>query len=221
MCDERLWQNLQLKLDSMYELIHVAIPNIHNLDDSIEFLDNFFAKEKINLFGFSLGAYIASYFAIKKPNRVKKLFLSSGTPGGISNEEINKRKQTIEMMKSSRLKNLSRKKIISVLEQKNQTNEKLISLIQNMHISLGKEAYITQMQIIINKIPLEKKLISLNIPINIFYSINDRLINHQSIEDLQNDYKHIQIVSIHGTSHMIPLELPNKLGDQIIAWMRL
>ena len=93
MTDERLWSRIIPLLKDEYELIHVPIPHTGDFDEIIDILFNLFTEDKVNLLGFSLGGYIASYFAITYPNRVNKLFMLAATPGSSSEAEIERRKQ--------------------------------------------------------------------------------------------------------------------------------
>lgn len=219
MCNERLWERLFPYLEDTYELVHVAIPNISDFDQILAILDNIFDEGKINLFGFSLGSYIASYYSIQYPQRVKRLFLNAGTPSKMSEKEIEKRNNVIELMKTLGFNGLSKSKVVSLLEESNQKDEKLISLIQNMYTSLGEKVYLSQMKTINNRISLENKIIKLNIPIYIYFSTNDRLFTYSSIEHFTALHTHIKKVTRVGTSHMIPLEFPEELSKQIQMWM--
>ena len=116
MCNERLWERVVPFLEDNYELVHIAIPNISSFDQIIAILDDTFQEEKINLFGFSFGAYIASYYSVQYPEKVKRLFLNAGTPSQMSNKEVEKRTKMIELMKTLGFNGLSTKKVISLLE---------------------------------------------------------------------------------------------------------
>jgi len=219
MCNEKLWDRLRPLLEHKYELVHIEIPNLSCFDQIIEVLDNRFEEEKINLFGFSFGAYIASYYNIKNPHKVKRLFLNAGTPSQMSAVEVEKRNNMIELMKTLGFNGLSRKKVISLLEKSNQEDDHLISLVQKMYTDLGEEVYLSQMRTINKRTSIEKHLLDLDIPIRLFYSTNDRLFTYESIDHFTDEHTHITKVSREGTSHMIPLEFPDELSHQIELWM--
>ena len=219
MCDERLWERLSPYLEDDYTLVYLEIPLTSNFDEIISILDKEFKEDKINLFGFSFGAYIASYYTVKHPHRVKRLFLNSGTPSVMTQEEIDKRNKMIERMDSFGFQVISSTKVASLLELPNHTDENLINLIQQMYGDLGKEVYISQIKTINNRIPLEEKLINLDLPIKLFFSTNDRLLNYDSLKKFTSEHKNITKISRVGTSHMIPLEMPKLLSKEIRSWM--
>lgn len=219
MTDERLWQRLKPFLEDEYELIHIALPLTEDFQKASQELEKTIKDEKINLLGFSLGAYLASYFTIRNPQRVNRLFLVAGTPAKMNENEIIRRTQTLTQMNNLGFKGLSKKKIVSLLEESNKNDEKLIDIVEKMFWDLGLETYNIQMKSTFNRVELNKELNSLSIPIKIFYSTEDRLFTHSALESFKDNNKYITKVSRFGTSHMIPLEFPRELSLEIKTWM--
>ena len=197
MTDERLWSRIKPLLENEYELIHIPIPHTEDFDEIIDILDKQFSndlEEKVNLLGFSLGGYIASYFAITYPNRVNKLFMLAATPGSSSEAEIERRKQKFTVIEQEGFLGLSYEKAKSLVEEKNQNDDELIKIIQDMFIELGKETFISQLTSTFYRKDLFEDLINLSIPIWFFYSINDRLLNQEAIKKLLLDNHNMNII---------------------------
>ena len=173
MTDERLWSRIIPLLKDEYELIHVPIPHTGDFDEIIDILFNLFTEDKVNLLGFSLGGYIASYFAITYPNRVNKLFMLAATPGSSSEAEIERRKQKFTVIEQEGFLGLSYEKAKSLVEEKNQNDEELIKIIQDMFMDLGKETFITQLTSTFHRKDLFIDLLNLDIPIWFHYSIDE------------------------------------------------
>ncbi len=163
MTDERLWSRIIPLLKDEYELIHVPIPHTGDFDEIIDILFNLFTEDKVNLLGFSLGGYIASYFAITYPNRVNKLFMLAATPGSSSEAEIERRKQKFTVIEQEGFLGLSYEKAKSLVEEKNQNDEELIKIIQDMFMDLGKETFITQLTSTFHRKDLFIDLLNLDI----------------------------------------------------------
>ena len=220
MTDERLWGRLFPLLEDEYELVHVPLPRTSDFEEASKKLEEIFKEEKINLLGFSLGAYMASYFTIKNPIRVNKLFLVAGTPGCMNPDEIEKRKLTLKQMNSLGFKGLSHKKILTLIEETNHNDEELINIIKDMFSDLGVDVYNVQMNSTFNRKDISKEFKKLSLPIKIFYSTRDRLFSHRVLENFTEEDSHIELVSREGTSHMISLESPKRLAQEIRQWIK-
>ena len=220
MTDHRLWSRLIPILQDEYELVHIPIPHSQDFDEIIDILFNTFKEEKINLLGFSLGGYIASYFAITYPNRVNRLFTVAATPGNSTEAEIERRKEKFVAIEKNGFVGLSYEKAKSLLEKKNQNDVELIKIIQDMFIDLGKERFISQLTSTFYRKDLFEDLTNLDIPIWFFYSVNDRLLNQEAVKNLLLDNHNMNVISRDGTSHNIPLEEPELLSSYIKDWMK-
>ncbi|QDF29311.1 alpha/beta fold hydrolase [Halarcobacter anaerophilus] len=216
MTDERLWSRLLPFLEKQYELIHFPIPLSENFDEIVKVLDKEIKDEKVNLLGFSLGGYISSYYAIKNPKRVKRLFLVSATPSATVKENVKKREKKLQEAKENNFPTLSLEKAKDLLEIKE--DEELIQIVASMFNDLGNEVYIPQLASTLKRVEMFEEFIKLNFPVRFYYSLNDRLLNHISINKILNKKENIQLVSREGTSHNIPLEFPKELSIEIKKW---
>jgi pimeloyl-ACP methyl ester carboxylesterase len=220
MTDERLWCRLLPFLEE-YEVIHTPIPHSEDFDEIIDILFEQFEEEKVNLLGFSLGGYIASYFAITYPNRVNKLFMLAATPGSSTEAEIERRKEKFAVIEKDGFVGLTYEKAQSLVEVQNQNDVELIEIIQNMFKDLGKETFISQLTSTFYRKDLFEDLVNLDLPIWFYYSTQDRLLNQKAIEKLNNTKHNMNIISRIGTSHNIPLEVPLLLSIEIKNWMKV
>jgi len=218
MTDERLWKNLFSLFDDTYELIHVNIPLKSTFDEIIDALS--FKEEKINLLGFSLGGYVASYFACKYPQRINKLFILAASPSSMHKDEIIKRSLAIEFTKKHGFKGLSAKKVISLLEEKNSNNTELIEVVQDMYQDAGAFVFELQMKATLLRKDLSQDLKALKNLVYFFYSKRDRLLNHNSLRKLEEEYAEARFIIHNSTSHMLPLEEPEKLHMLILEWIK-
>ena len=187
MTDERLWSRIKPLLENEYELIHIPIPHTEDFDEIIDILDKQFSndsEEKVNLLGFSLGGYIASYYAITYPNRLNRLLMVAATPGSSSEAEIERRKEKFTVIEKEGFKGLSYDKAKSLVEKKNKDDSELIKIIQDMFIDLGKERFITQLTSTFYRKDLFTDLVNLDLPIWFYYSEDDRLLSPNALDRL-------------------------------------
>lgn len=218
MTDERLWSRIKPFLTE-YELVHVPIPHTENFDEAIDILLDVFKEDKVNLLGFSLGGYIASYFAVTYPNRVNKLFMLAATPGASEEAEIERRREKFAVIEQDGFKGLPYEKAVTLVEDQNKEDDDLIKTIQDMFMDLGKKTFISQLTSTFNRVDLLEDLVTLKLNIWFYYSTKDRLLNHKSISKLQTLEHEMTLISREGTSHNIPLEVPKELSRKIKEWM--
>lgn len=216
MCDERLWSRLKPFLEDKYELIHLPIPFSDNFNTASKKLEGIIEDESINLLGFSLGAYLASYFTVKNPTKVKRLFLVAGTPGAMNDDEITKRKMAISQIQKFGFKGLSNKMVLSLIDEKNHNDSELIDLIKDMFKNLGEQTYKIQMKLTFNRVDISDDLKKLDIPIKFFYSVDDSLLNYEVLDSFKKEDKYIILHTKEGKSHMLPLEEPKYLANEIL-----
>ncbi|RXJ85342.1 alpha/beta fold hydrolase [Arcobacter cloacae] len=218
MTDERLWKRVIPLLENDYEIVHIPIPRSEDFDEIIDILFNEIKEEKINLLGFSLGGYIASYFAITYPNRVKRVFMVAATPGATNEAEIERRKEKFAIIEKEGF-GLSYEKALSLVEESNQNDEDLIQTIIDMFNDLGKNCFISQLTSTFYRKDLFEDLIHQDFPIWIFYSENDRLLNKEALKRLTTTTHNIKMIKREGSSHNIPLEAPFDFASNVKNWM--
>jgi pimeloyl-ACP methyl ester carboxylesterase len=218
MTDERLWSRL-IPFLSEYEIVHVPIPHSEDFDDIIDFLFKLFKEDKVNLLGFSLGGYIASYFAVTYPNRVNKLFMVAATPGSSTEAEIERRKEKFVVIEKNGFEGISYEKAQLLVEKQNRNDEALLKIIQGMFIDLGKETFVSQLTSTFYRKDLFEDLRHLGFPIWFYYSTNDRFLNPKALKKLNETKHNMKVISREGTGHNIPLEVPEALSIEIKKWI--
>ncbi|WP_375723945.1 alpha/beta hydrolase [Arcobacter sp. KX21116] len=218
MNDEKLWSRLIPLFDDSYEFIHLVIPLEDSFDKIVEVINEKIKDEKINLLGFSLGGYIACYFGLKYPNRVNKILAVACTPANLDEVECQRRKEAIEFTKKFGFKGLSRKKVLSLVEPQNQSDEELINLILKMYVDIGEEAFYSQFNATIIRENLSLKLINSNLNLAFLYANKDRLVSSKFMEEFSLKAKNIEFTQIEAQTHMLPLERAKEVKEKIIQW---
>ena len=131
MCNEKLWRELLPYLHHDIELVYLTIPQNKTFDELAEHYNTVFGNEKVSLVGFSLGGYIATYFAMLHPERIEKLFVISNSPTRLPDDELNQRNDTLKYVETYGYKGMSRKRVANFLDDANQ-NDDLINCILAM-----------------------------------------------------------------------------------------
>ena len=220
MTDIRLWSKALPLLKDDFEIIHIPIPSSTDFDEIVDILNKEFKEDKINILGFSLGGYIASYFTCKYPQRVKRLFTVAATPGTTSKVELERREKKLVDFENSSEFGLELEKAIMLLEEQNQSDLSLAQTMVDMFNDLGRDTFLTQLKSTFNRVDLFDKLKDKNIPIHMLYSSNDRLLDLEALDKLHNQKHNIKLIKRDGTSHNIPLEFPELFASSVKEWIK-
>ncbi|WP_066355958.1 alpha/beta fold hydrolase [Aliarcobacter skirrowii] len=220
MTDIRLWSKALPLLKDDFEIIHIPIPSSTDFDEIVDILNKEFKEDKINILGFSLGGYIASYFTCKYPQRVKRLFTVAATPGTTSKVELERREKKLVDFENSSEFGLELEKAIMLLEEQNQNDLSLAQTMVDMFNDLGRDTFLTQLKSTFNRVDLFDKLKDKTIPMHMLYSSNDRLLDLEALDKLHNQKHNIKLIIRDGTSHNIPLEFPELFASSIKKWIK-
>ena len=220
MTDIRLWSKALPLLKDDFEIIHIPIPSSTDFDEIVDILNKEFKEDKINILGFSLGGYIASYFTCKYPQRVKRLFTVAATPGTTSKVELERREKKLVDFENSSEFGLELEKAIMLLEEQNQSDLSLAQTMVDMFNDLGRDTFLTQLKSTFNRVDLFDKLKDKTIPMYMLYSSNDRLLDLEALDKLHNQKHNIKLIKRDGTSHNIPLEFPELFASSVKEWIK-
>ena len=220
MTDIRLWSRALPFLKDDFEIIHIPIPSSTDFDEIVDILNKELKEDKINILGFSLGGYIASYFTCKYPQRVKRLFTVAATPGTTSKVELERREKKLVDFENSSEFGLELEKAIMLLEEQNQSDLSLAQTMVDMFNDLGRDTFLTQLKSTFNRVDLFDKLKDKTIPMYMLYSSNDRLLDLEALHKLHNQKHNIKLIKRDGTSHNIPLEFPELFASSVKEWIK-
>lgn len=213
--DKRLWHKLE-PFFCDYKFVHIDIPIESSIEKIVEKIAFDIEDENINLLGFSLGGYLASYLAIKYPKKVKQLLLISSSTTNLSEKEIKERELGLNIVEKFGFKSLSKKKILSLIEDTD--NSELIKLISDMYKDSGKENFFNQIKATTLREDITDELLSLNIEKTILYGSEDSFISTQYIKDLEEKNNN-KLKKIETKSHVLPLEYPKETASYIMKWL--
>lgn len=220
MCNEKLWIALLPYLHRSLELVYLDIPRGKNFDELAIHYNDLLGNDKINLIGFSLGGYIASYFATLYPERIEKLFVISNSPTRLPVDELSQRSDILKFVKAYGYKGIGRNKVAGLFDVKNQQS-RFIDLILEMDSELGEDEFISQYQHTSARADLARMISQLQLHAHFYYSENDRLVNSQWLNELTNLTPNVAVISTPGSGHMLPLEKPRELAEHINSWLKL
>ena len=213
MCDVTLWRDVWPLLAESFELIHVPIPECESLEQMAESLRSQFAEEKVNLVGFSLGGYLATYFASRYPDCVERMLILANSPCALPESELEQRRKTLDWLKHVAYKGALDSRIRPLLGSSSRSNQELILHIQQMEHSLGLDQLRPQLAATSDREDLAVFLNQTRLPIHFLYGEQDILVNRAWFAQLTNP--NISVRNCGDFGHMLPLEAPGVVARQI------
>jgi len=218
MCNEKLWRELLPYLRHDIELVYLTIPQNKTFDELAEHYNTVFGNEKVCLAGFSLGGYIATYFAMLHPERIEKLFIISNSPTRLPDDELNQRNDTLNYVETYGYKGMSRTRVSNFLDNANQ-NDDLINCILTMESELGESEFLSQYRYTSQRPDLSLALKQFSFDTHIYYSEHDNMVNAQWLSELADSNPNLLLIRTSGSGHMLPLEKPQELAAHINTWI--
>ena len=218
MCDERLWKDLWLHLQGC-QPTHLPIPEASNVDELVNSLLTVLPREPVNLFGFSLGGYLAAALAIAQPDRIRRLFICANTPCALPDAEIKQRRQLLKWVGRHGYSGISDRKIAAMLGPVNRHKNEIADCMRAMDASLGEQTLVAQLSATSIRDDLAQPLGKLELPVTFCFGQADTLVNRDWLRTLQQGHPAIKAQEISGAGHMLPLEAPRALARAIHAWL--
>ena len=217
MCDNRLWDSfiaaLELLRPNYFDLHFITISQKATIDEIIDDIKQQLPHEKVNLLGFSLGGYLASAFTLKYPEVIANLFVVSNMPCALPDKEIKERSRAVSWIKRNGYSGISKKRILTLLDESAQKRQDIILLIKDMDESLGTEVLTHQLLTTTKREDIFRELGLL--PLNKHFCVgkNDHLVSVEALINMQLLDKNMKLSVIENSGHMLPLEKPNELAQ--------
>jgi pimeloyl-ACP methyl ester carboxylesterase len=226
--NSQLGSNVNAKLSNI-DFVHLPIPKDKNFDDLALWLASILPQHPVAIIGFSLGGYIASYFACHFPDRVSRLFVIANSPCTLNELEQQQRQSTISLVNRYGYKGISDSRIEQFLgldnRGENKTNSlalletELPTIINKMDCELGEKEFISQIKFTSIREDLFTQLVLLYIPIVMYYSEHDSIVNTDWLNKMRDKNNAINLIKTSGSSHMLPLVKPAELAKHISEWL--
>lgn len=213
MCTSELWRKVQANLTS-YKCIYVDTTLATSFKEIDAILNRTLTPEAY-VVAFSMGGYAALHFAITYPKRIKKLMLIAASTNGLSSEELQLRKNTINFLETHNYKGISKARILQFLHPKNHQNKEFIQIIKQMDATLGKEVLIKQLKATSQRVSLLEQLAGLENSIHVIASVEDKLVSIDTVREMHSKMPNATLTIVNNCGHMLPLEAPGVIEASI------
>ena len=147
MCDASLWQMLLADLQALGQ-VHFADLNHGDSIDAMALRIIADLPDVCVLIGFSLGGYVARRIAFLAPEKISKLILLNTSARATTVEEIERNLQQIKMLQVFPYKGQTMTALKRALHPDHSDHVALLTQLQKMSLSLGREVFLRQLSII-------------------------------------------------------------------------
>lgn len=218
MCDERLWRYLWPLLEDRQPR-HLPIPPGENIAELVEGLVAQLPARPVNLFGFSLGGYLAAALAVAHPERIARLFICANTLRALPETELRQRRQLLDWVERHGYSGISDRKIAAMLAPGNRDRGEIADIMRSMDATLGEKALLSQLRATSERADLADELVALAAPVTFCFGEEDELVNREWLENLQRRRPGLRVTQVPGAGHMLPLERHQALAEEIQLWL--
>ncbi len=217
LCDERMWSRLTPLLGSGFVFNHVPLHKARTRLQMQELIAAHSAPSA-HLVAFSLGAYLAIEYALLHPERVQSLVLIANSARGLSETEIQTRRRIIPMLKNNAYTGMTRMRLRELLHEAHLGDQSIIDIIQQMALDLGKDVLLAQFTASMERPDLMERLAEITCPVLIVGANGDQLVDPAHLQEMQRHLPDSRLHLHDDTGHMIPMEAPQALADDILAF---
>lgn len=218
MCDARLWHRLLPQLPGV-DWRHVPIPDGPDVDYLVAALYEALPAEPVNLFGFSLGGYLAAALACRHPARVARLFICSNSPCALPESETRQRRQLLAWLTRGGYQGLSDQKIAQMMSARSLADPAIGQCMKDMDAALGLAVLAQQLRATSERADLLAGVSALRCPVWLGFGEEDGLVNRGWISQLQAAAPAHAVHMVPGAGHMLPLEAPQALAGLVTRWL--
>ena len=225
MCDARMWHGgdgvLIKTLDSY------APTNIHHADLTRD--DNIAAMAERTLaavqghvlpIGFSMGAIVAVEMWCQAPERIAGLvLLGYNATADLPERATHRPVQQADVCAGGLERVLVEELKPNYLARQNRENGALLSLLRDMGMDLGAEVFVRQSEALRLREDRRTALPKIDVPVLLGSGAEDTLCPPAWHEQWAAEIRASTNFSVAGAGHMLPLEAPDTLADNIDRWL--
>jgi pimeloyl-ACP methyl ester carboxylesterase len=216
MCDQRLWAPVWKELGGRFGTSYVPLeteltrPGMQRL-----IAEAGSGAEPINLIGFSMGGYFALEYTLETPDRIASLVMVSASAFGLTEAEIAERQKAVAYLSTHDYRGIAPARIAQFVHPSRTNDPAVAGVMRDMDRDLGKETLIAQLRETTDRVSLGPRLPELHIPIMLIGADADIFSPPATIERMASAIRNARVAIAADTGHMIPLERPAWLAQQI------
>lgn len=170
---------------------------------------------KVHLVGFSMGGFVASSQALATPERIASLTLIGYYPGGLSEQEMATRDQTLKAINSGRYSGMNKVRLGHFVHPSQMDNDAVTDLVMSMNEDLGAAVLKAHIESTTPRKDLRAELAKATFPIHLIAADGDNIAPLKSMKTFHTSASTSSLTIIEQAGHMMLLEQPQTLAKAI------
>ena len=216
MCDQRLWGPVWRRLIPRFSCDYVPTETQPAREGMLGLIHSAASVgEPLNLVAFSMGGYLALEYALANPGRVASLITVGSSAFGLSDQEKADRVRALAMLEKHDYRGMPPARLNQFVHPSRQADPEVVDVIRAMDRDLGKPVLVAQLRETSTRTSLAPKLAELDIPVMLIGADGDAFVPWNAIEKMAALIPGARTALAVNAGHMIPLERPDWLSDQI------
>lgn len=217
MTDDRLWDDMEGALQEKgANLTFAQLDQGESMDDMAERIIQH-CPQTFVLLGFSMGGYIARKIQQRIPERVTSLILVATSSRADSEQQQRTKARAAETVTVHSYNGLSNVSLGYSLHQDSSRDPALLQRLKGMGQRLGYEVFVRQSRL--ERSSDTTTLAKIRCPTLVIAARDDRMRSLEESREMQQLIPGAELRIIEHCGHMIPLEQPAALCDEVINWL--
>ncbi len=194
----------------------------HRHDDDVaaiaaRILDD--APPRFALCGLSMGGYIAFAMMRLAPKRIAKLALLDTSARPDTPEQTAARKAQIAMAQAGRYREIPELAMPRYLSAKNQRDERLTTIVRQMAMETGPEAFVRQLNAIMSRPDSRPLLSSIKCPTLVLVGDSDVATPPEVNKEIAAGISGAKFILVRDCAHLSTLEQPEAVNAALAEWL--
>lgn len=213
-----IWKRVVAELPSSVHPFTPDIPALEDVDDiAVNVLEDL--PDQFHLCGYSFGGYVALAIVAQAPERVLSLTLMGSSMYADHEQQQTNRKEAIKKAESGTHLEMVMAQNHLVFHPNHKDDEQLQEFRSRDVSNYGKNRFIAHQRASIERPDRRNLLHHTDLPIMILSGDKDVVMPLEKQTEMAADIEGVTHKVITETGHMMPLEQPSKLAEELFNWM--
>jgi pimeloyl-ACP methyl ester carboxylesterase len=219
LCDAALWQD---QIETLSDIAESTVADLSRDDQLGPMAQRVLseAPESFALAGLSMGGYVALEIARQAPDRITRLALLNTSARADSHEQTANRQRLIDIARRGEFKGVTRRLLPQLIHPDRLNDPQLTETIFAMAERLGRDAFLRQQRVIMNRPDSRRDLGLIHCPTLVLCGRQDLRTPLAVSEEMAEKIPRASLVVIEDCGHLAPLERPREVGAALSDWLK-